>query len=67
MDENDVLRDEDEAYGRKLTEVGVRTTSVRYNGIHHDFMMLNPLRPTQATTGAIQQAIHHLRKALGTL
>ena len=66
VDENDVLRDEGEAYGRKLTEAGVRTTSLRYNGIIHDFMMLNPLRQTAATTGAIEQAIHILRKALGT-
>src|SRR5438132_1409856 len=43
VDENDVLRDEGEAYARKLTEAGVRTTSVRFNGIIHDFMMLNPL------------------------
>jgi acetyl esterase len=66
VDENDVLRDEGEAYGRKLTEAGVRTTSVRYNGILHDFMMLNPLRGTAASTGAIEQAIGVLRKALGT-
>jgi acetyl esterase/lipase len=66
VDENDVLRDEGEAYARKLTEAGVRTTCVRYNGILHDFMMLNPLRHTAATTGAIEQAIHMLRKALGT-
>jgi acetyl esterase/lipase len=66
VDENDVLRDEGEAYARKLTEAGVRTTSVRYNGIIHDFMMLNPLRETAASTGAIEQAIHILRKALKT-
>jgi acetyl esterase len=66
VDENDVLRDEGEAYGRKLIEAGVRTTCVRYNGIIHDFMMLNPLRQTAATTGAIDQAIRVLRKALGT-
>jgi acetyl esterase len=66
VDENDVLRDEGEAYGRRLTEAGVRTTCVRYNGILHDFMMLNPLRQAAATTGAIEQAIHVLRKALGT-
>jgi acetyl esterase len=66
VDENDVLRDEGEAYARRLTEAGVRTTSVRYNGIIHDFMMLNPLRRTAATTGAIEQAIHVLRKALAT-
>jgi len=33
----------------------------------HDFMMLNPLRSAQATTGAVEQAVHVLRKALGTL
>jgi len=66
VDENDVLRDEGEAYARKLTEAGVRTTSVRFNGIIHDFMMLNPLRDTAATTGAVEQAIHMLRKALET-
>jgi acetyl esterase len=66
VDENDVLRDEGEAYGRKLTEAGVRTTSVRYNGTIHDFMMLNPLRETAAVTAAIEQAIHILRKALST-
>jgi len=66
VDENDVLRDEGEAYARRLTEAGVRTTSVRYNGIIHDFMMLNPLRQTAATTGAVEQAIQVLRKALAT-
>ena len=66
VDENDVLRDEGEAYARKLTEAGVRTTSVRVNGIIHDFMMLNPVRSTAATTAAVEQAIHILRKALGT-
>ena len=64
-DENDVLRDEGEAYARNLTAAGVRTTSVRYNGIIHDFMMLNPLRGTAATTGAVEQAVHVLRKAFG--
>ncbi|MGO4299420.1 alpha/beta hydrolase [Leifsonia sp. RAF41] len=66
VDENDVLRDEGEAYGRKLVEAGVRTTSVRYNGTIHDFMMLNPLRTSAAVTAAVEQAIHILRKALGT-
>jgi acetyl esterase len=65
VDENDVLRDEGEAYARKLIAAGVRTTAVRYNGIHHDFMMLNPLRGTAAATAAVEQAIHLLRKALG--
>jgi acetyl esterase len=64
VDENDVLRDEGEAYARRLTEAGVPTTSVRYNGIIHDFMMLNPLRGTRATTAAIAQAIEVLKTAL---
>jgi acetyl esterase/lipase len=63
VDENDVLRDEGEAYARKLTAAGVPTTSLRVNGIIHDFMMLNPVRETAAATAAIEFAIHTLRKA----
>jgi acetyl esterase len=63
VDENDVLRDEGEAYARKLIEAGVSTTCVRFNGTIHDFMMLNPLRESQASTAAIEQAVHVLRKA----
>ncbi|GAA4166354.1 alpha/beta hydrolase [Gryllotalpicola daejeonensis] len=66
VDENDVLRDEGVALGRKLTQAGVRVTSVGYNGIFHDFMMLNPLRASAATTAAVEQAGHVLRKALWT-
>jgi acetyl esterase/lipase len=66
VDENDVLRDEGEAYARRLTQAGVPTTSVRYNGIIHDFMMLNPVRETRAATSAVEQAIAVLRKALAT-
>jgi acetyl esterase/lipase len=66
VDENDVLRDEGEAYARRLIQAGVTTISVRYNAIIHDFMMLNPVRSTQAATAAIEQAIQVLRKALGT-
>jgi acetyl esterase/lipase len=66
VDENDVLRDEGEAYARKLTEAGVHTTSVRFNGTIHDFLMLNPVRGTAATTAALEQVVRVLRKALGT-
>jgi acetyl esterase/lipase len=66
VDDNDVLRDEGEAYARRLTQAGVPTTSIRINGTLHDFMMLNPLRPTQATTAATERAVHTLRTALGT-
>lgn len=66
VDENDVLRDEGEAYARRLLEAGVRVTSLRYNHVLHDFMMLNPIRPTAAASGAVAQAIDTLRTALGT-
>jgi acetyl esterase/lipase len=64
VDENDVLRDEGEAYARRLAQAGVRTTSVRYNGTIHDFLMLNPLRGTAATSSALEHAVQVLRRAL---
>jgi acetyl esterase/lipase len=66
VDEADVLRDEGEAYAAKLRGAGVPVTTVRYDGIIHDFMMLNPLSGTNATRGAIAQAVTVLRGALGT-
>ena len=65
IDENDVLRDEGEAYARRLSNAGVRVTSTRYNGTIHDFVMLNALADTPATRGAIAQAVCVLRAALG--
>ena len=56
VSENDVLRDEGEAYARKLSDAGVRVTSVRYNGTIHDFVLLNALADTPAARGAIGQA-----------
>ncbi|HQU84528.1 MAG TPA: alpha/beta hydrolase fold domain-containing protein [Pyrinomonadaceae bacterium] len=41
--DNDILRDEGEAYGRKLNEAGVEVTTIRYNGTIHDFGLLNAL------------------------
>jgi len=64
VDENDVLRDEGEAYARKLSDAGVRVTSIRYNGTIHNFVMLNALADTPATRGAIAQAVGALRGAL---
>ncbi|MEV5570025.1 alpha/beta hydrolase [Spirillospora sp. NPDC052269] len=63
--EADVLRDEGEAYAAKLREAGVPVTAVRYQGIIHDFVMLNPLRSTHAAQAAITQAIGFLRDVLG--
>jgi acetyl esterase/lipase len=42
----------------------IPVTTVRYDGIHHDFMMLNPLSETQATRAAVAQAASVLRDAL---
>jgi len=64
VDEADVLRDEGEAYASRLRRAGVAITTVRYDGITHDFMMLNPLSGTHATRGAVAQAISVLRDAL---
>jgi acetyl esterase/lipase len=64
--EADVLRDEGEAYARKLREAGVDVTATRYEGIIHDFVMLNALRSTNAAEDAITQALNHLTAALGT-
>jgi acetyl esterase/lipase len=66
VDEADVLRDEGEAYAARLRAAGVGVTTVRYDGITHDFMMLNPLSETRATRAAVAQAIATLRQALHT-
>ena len=63
--EADVLRDEGEAYANKLRQAGVPVTAVRYQGIIHDFVMLNALRETHAAEAAITQAIDFLSDALG--
>ena len=62
--DDDILRDEGEAYADKLSQAGVRVTSVHYNGTIHDFVMLNPLAETPAVRAAINQAIASLKKAL---
>jgi acetyl esterase len=62
--EADVLRDEGEAYGRKLREAGVDVTATRYEGIIHDFVLLNALRGTNAAQAAITQAVGYIHAAL---
>ena len=53
--ENDPLRDEGEAYARKLKDAGVEVAAVRYNGTIHDFVLLNALRCVPSTKAAIEQ------------
>jgi acetyl esterase len=62
--ENDVLRDEGEAYAEKLTQAGVCVTAVRYKATIHDFVMFNALRQTPASCSAIELATAALRRML---
>jgi acetyl esterase len=62
--ENDVLRDEGEAYARRLDEAGVDVTCVRYNGAIHDFGLLNALRDVPSTGAALRQAAAELARHL---
>ncbi|MFI2761738.1 alpha/beta hydrolase [Streptomyces echinatus] len=64
--EADVLRDEGEAYANKLRAAGVPVTAVRFQGIIHDFVMLNALRGTHAAEAAISMAVRTLHTALHT-
>lgn len=59
--EFDVLRDEGEAYARKLNAAGVTVTSVRYNGMIHDYGLLNPLSQVPAVKAAMRQAAGELK------
>lgn len=51
--EADVLRDEGEAYARKLRCAGVEVTAIRVQAIIHDFVMLNALDQTNGTRAAM--------------
>jgi acetyl esterase len=62
--EHDVLRDEGEAFARKLSQAGVPVTQVRYGGTIHDFVLLNPITNTPAPRAAITQAAAFLRGLL---
>lgn len=62
--ESDILRDEGEAYGRKLDAAGVKVTAVRYNGMIHDFGLLNGLAEEPATRSLFVQAAAELKQYL---
>jgi acetyl esterase/lipase/pimeloyl-ACP methyl ester carboxylesterase len=62
--ENDVLRDEGEAYARKMDDAGVNVTAIRYNGMIHDWGLLNPIATVPAAQAVLLQAGTEIKKAL---
>jgi acetyl esterase len=64
--EAEVLRDEGEAYARKLREAGVDVEASRHGGVIHDFMMLDATRNTHGAAAATAQTVDFIRRHLGT-
>ncbi len=60
--EADVLRDEGEAYARKLREAGVDVTAIRVQGMIHDFVMLNALDQTKACRVAMDASVSWINR-----
>jgi acetyl esterase/lipase len=62
--EADVLRDEGEAYAAKLRQAGVPTVQTRYQGVIHDFVMVNSMHDMPPARAAVAQAVAFLRGEL---
>lgn len=64
--ENDPLRDEGEAYARKLMAAGVNVTATRYNGMIHDFVLLNGINDVAGVQAALRQTCDEIKKRLNS-
>ncbi len=62
--ENDVLRDEGEAYADKLMQADVPVVAVRYKGTIHDFLMLDTLADTCPAIAALNQVVCEIKSAV---
>lgn len=62
--ENDILYDEGLNYARKLDEASVPTIIQTFNGLIHDYGLLNPLSHIKSIKFATEQAGLALKKAL---
>lgn len=65
VNENDILRDEGEAYAHKLMQAGVPTIGMRYLGLCHDSAMLNAITQTPGIRAMINQVSQNLKEAFG--
>lgn len=63
-DENDVVRDEGEAYAQKLMQAGVTVKAVRFLGAIHDFVMLDAIADAPEAQSATALANKELHLAL---
>jgi acetyl esterase len=61
--EYDVLRDEGEAYARKLVNAGISVTAVRIPGTVHGFAMTDALTKTPGAVECLRLVIDSLRRA----
>ena len=62
--EMDVVRDEGESYARALDRAGVDVTAIRYNGMIHDFALLNALSDVPSARSALLHASTQLKRRL---